>query len=111
MNKLFGREWKGTPIDSELPHVEAPVGQTCQWCDEPIELTDSGIIMPFFDGTKSTEVAQHRVCHLRQIFGSVGHQNKKCSCFGGTEEDPPHMTRRQAAEAAYALFNSKFPGV
>lgn len=46
----------------------------------------------------------HHECFLRGIFGSVGHLQKRCSCYGGTEEDPPDMTPRQAAKAAVELY-------
>ena len=37
--------------------------------------------------------------------GSVAHQEKRCSCFGGTASDDPILTRRQAAEAAADIFS------
>jgi len=67
---------------------------TCDHCDEEIlpgERAD--IVKGHF----------HQECLVRMFAGSVGHQNKRCSCYGGTEEDPPGMTKRQAAQAAAAL--------
>ncbi len=49
----------------------------------------------------------HANCLLRQVIGSVGHQLGTCSCFGGTEEDPPGLTKRQAAKAAAELFRRR----
>ncbi|MEI6196534.1 MAG: helix-turn-helix domain-containing protein [Verrucomicrobiota bacterium] len=42
---------------------------------------------------------------MRSIAGSVGHQNQRCSCFGGTEDDPPGLTVRQAAQAALDRYH------
>jgi hypothetical protein len=41
--------------------------------------------------------------------GSVGHQKGTCSCHGGTEEDPPEMTKRQAAVAAWVYAAEVIP--
>lgn len=46
----------------------------------------------------------HRCCLLRSVVGSVGHIKKKCSCFGGTEEDPPGLSKYEAAQAAEKLY-------
>jgi hypothetical protein len=48
----------------------------------------------------------HYECLMRGVIGSVGHLRRACSCYGGTDEDPPGMTYRQAAIAATALYNS-----
>jgi hypothetical protein len=39
--------------------------------------------------------------------GSVGHQTCRCACFGGTEEDPPGMTKRMAALSAFKLWEAR----
>lgn len=70
--------------------------QTCRWCDERVEQQDPRV---------SKEMQpMHRECFLREVGGSVGHQQKRCSCYGGTEDDPPGMTKREAAEAAAYMF-------
>jgi hypothetical protein len=69
--------------------------KTCAFCDEPILETEEEII--------GLNFRAHVECEFRQVAGSVGHQMKRCSCFGGIEEDPPGMTRREAARAAYSL--------
>jgi hypothetical protein len=51
----------------------------------------------------------HRECLVRMVVGSVGHQLRRCSCFGGGEEDPPGMTPREAARAALELFEQPGP--
>lgn len=98
--KMFGPPWGH---DGEV--VPTPVGEKCLWCEEPVVEGDRGVVTPFMDTDGQREAAQHRECLLRSIFGSVGHQLKRCSCFGGTEEDPPGATRREAAKAAVALFD------
>jgi len=52
----------------------------------------------------SRGVPLHTECLIRMSVGSVAHQQKTCSCFGGTGEDPPTMTTREAAKAAALLF-------
>lgn len=75
----------------------------CPYCEEPIgpfDLTD-GI-------TYNGEPARaHWECAARAVLGSVGHLNKKCSCYGGHEEDPPGMTKREAARAALHLYQKQ----
>lgn len=95
--KAFGKPW----AHEEMEIIPTPVGQRCIHCDEPIAADDQGVVMPYFPPVNGVdEVAQHRECFLRKIFGSVGHQRKTCSCYGGTEEDPPGLSVREAAKAA-----------
>jgi hypothetical protein len=59
------------------------------------------------------DLVMHRACGMRGIIGSVAHQEQRCACFvpGSDEGDPPDMTRREAAEAALAIWerNQKHP--
>jgi len=119
--RYFGpRPW-GVAIDEpQLMDEKAPVGELCYRCGEPIDAGDFGLIMPawpapsrplntkelgFWRGANlpSRKIA-HRECFLRCIIGSVGHLEMRCSCFGGSAEDPPEMSRREAAIAAVKLF-------
>lgn len=61
----------------------------CLRCEEPLS-----------EGGASRSGDTHQECLMRAVLGSLGHQRMRCSCFGGTEEDPPHMTKREAALAA-----------
>jgi hypothetical protein len=73
----------------------------CQWCEEPIEEDD---------GADQFELIQmHQECALRAALGSVAHIERRCSCFvvGATETDPPGMTRREAARAAFAAWKER----
>ena len=47
----------------------------------------------------------HRECHMRMVVGSIAHQSRKCSCFGGKAQDEnPKLTIRQNAKAAMDYF-------
>lgn len=74
----------------------------CQWCDEPVTLLE---LRQSADLNLSGQ-ATHHECSLRSVIGSVGHQKRLCSCYGGDQEDPPGLTRREAARAAAEYFDS-----
>jgi hypothetical protein len=78
----------------------------CQWCDEPV--TELELRLGGAEATLWGQVT-HIECGLRSVVGSVGHQAHRCSCHGGTEEDPPGMTRREAARAAMTYFQWRHP--
>lgn len=80
--------------------VATPIGKPCLHCEEAIVEGDIGTVN--YGGQ-----IMHYECGMRGVIGSVGHQNRTCSCYGGTEEDPPGMTRRQAAQAACALWERR----
>lgn len=96
--KYFGHPFMRFDLGEAL--VPAPVGVPCAHCQEPIIAGDSGWILGNY--------VFHHDCHMRGIVGSVAHQEKRCSCYvpGSTEDDPPGMTRRRAAQAAVALWQS-----
>ena len=100
-----------------LPDAEGalpvPVGEKCGRCGEPIADIDCGLFKPHIEQVAEGTDAKvfvgkmlpwHRECHLRSILGSVGHLMLRCSCFGGTEEDPPTLSKRQAAIEACKLM-------
>lgn len=102
--RFFGPEPWGPARDGEAVMVPSPIGELCSWCDEPILAGESGCITPYL-GKDGTELQlQHRECLARTMMGSVGHQRGKCPCFGGTEEDPPGLTKREAAHVALAYL-------
>jgi hypothetical protein len=72
---------------------------SCTWCGEPITAVER--LSAF---ANSIGQVTHYECSLRSVIGSVGHQQKLCSCYGGDQEDPPGMTRREAAKAAALYF-------
>lgn len=95
--QYFGQPWNELNWD----RVKTPVGKSCSWCEEVVVEGDRGVILPSIPEGKTL---YHLECFLRQITGSVGHQRKTCSCFGGREEDPKGMTLREAARAAVDEF-------
>jgi hypothetical protein len=101
--KVFGNAW----WPDDVQRTETPAGQVCQRCHEAIAAGDAGVIMPYYNGQAWYSDAWHRECYLRMVVGSVGHQLGRCSCHGGTEEDPAGMTTREAARAALLLFEER----
>lgn len=77
--------------------VATPVGAPCILCGEAVAEGDTGTVDA---GGRVT----HHECAMRGITGSVGHQLRRCSCFGGKQEDPPGFTRRQSAIAAAGVW-------
>lgn len=104
--KFFG---SGYAYDWDEPKVETPVGAVCGHCGEPIAHDDGGCLLPCVGLGESKEIAYHHTCFMRTVIGSVAHQQRRCMCYvpGSTEEDDPTLTRRQAAEAARAFFESR----
>jgi hypothetical protein len=49
----------------------------------------------------------HDECALRVVLGSVAHIERRCSCYidGADEGDPPGLSRRDAAKAAWLSFH------
>jgi hypothetical protein len=69
----------------------------CPWCDEALQEGDAAALM---NGGK-----MHIECFVREIVGSVAHQEKRCDHFGGSDDcDEKHATRREAARAAHVYF-------
>lgn len=98
----FGKFYLGEHWDDN-PTI-APPPMACFRCGEWIELTDSGVVQSLVSMEGPACIAYHHECHARMVLGSLGHQQRRCSCYGGTEEDPPEMTVREAAKAALAFF-------
>jgi len=70
----------------------------CLHCDEAVAPGEP------FEFINSGRDRLHLECAIRMAVGSVGHQLGRCTCYGGTEDDPPGATRREAAIAAAKLF-------
>lgn len=102
VNLYFGLRWGPSSFDPSLMTV-TPVGEPCLHCGEPVEDGDSGLITQVVSETSCEIRAQHRECFLRQLVGSVGHLEGKCSCYGGDQEDPPGISLRQAAIQAVRM--------
>lgn len=87
-----------------------PVGRLCLWCDDPIGERDRGYLeRACFDPGGWRLQPIHFACRLRMILGSVGHIEGRCSCYVTPgEEDPPGLTRREAAIAAVAAYEREY---
>ena len=73
---------------------------TCHWCDEPI-LASESIAADF------PLLHMHRECALRGVLGSLGHLQRRCSCFvkgSEAEHDPLHVSKRDAARWAAVVY-------
>ena len=95
MTRHFGNPWSTDKV---------PVGSECSFCNEVFVDEDVGVSIPWNGDGKSGFAHYHKNCFLRTIIGSVGHQRKQCSCFGGTLEDPLELSLREAANAAVREF-------
>ncbi len=104
----FGESW-GSEVNYAVLKTNAPAGQPCLHCEELIAENDSGVLMWCVPMPPKEPAYRplHHECWVRMGVGSVGHLEKRCSCHGGDEEDPPDMTKRQAAVAATNLFYSQ----
>lgn len=95
--RWFGRRGAGAG-HSDLPQTETPVGAECTHCEEPVGVSDNGWIL--CDGS-----VFHAECILRMVIGSVAHQQRRCSCYGGTaSDDEDGMSQRESARAAAQYF-------
>lgn len=76
----------------------------CPYCTERIE--PSAEVIPLAGNQQ-----WHTECFLRAVIGSVAHIERRCSCYvpGSTEEDPPGMTVRESARAAWAAYQRRHP--
>ena len=81
---------------------------TCLYCGEEV--------LP----REQSRGTSHEECSARAVLGSVGHLLGLCSCHGGpgTYDDPPGLTKRQAARLAWwaatgrqAILEWRNPGV
>jgi len=101
--KYFGIAWN--PNIASMIQSPTPVGEKCVWCDESIKEGDDGLILPCLSETIS-ETPYHQECFLRTVVGSLAHQQKRCSCFGGSdEEDSPNVSLREAAVEAVKFYH------
>ena len=52
----------------------------------------------------------HLECIVRQVVGSVAHQEGRCSCHGGDGTDDPRLTQRESARRAFEMFERRRGG-
>ena len=70
--------------------------RSCQWCHEILEP----------DVVRTDWL--HQECAIRMVVGSVAHLEQRCSCYvvDSIEGDHPALSKRAAALAASALYQS-----
>jgi hypothetical protein len=56
----------------------------CPNCNEPVTAEERGS-----DRIPAHLRIYHYECTIRMVMGSVAHQRRECSCFGGVGEDDP----------------------
>jgi hypothetical protein len=95
----------GPSEHAHLEKVPTPEDAKCIWCDEELTPEEHGFVMDHISEHSVTDAFYHQECMIRSTVGSVAHQMKTCSCYGGTEtdEDDPAMTKRESAKAAAKL--------
>ena len=72
----------------------------CPICEEAITDADVDGFRPMAPGRTA-----HAACLLRLTVGSVAHQEKRCSCYGGpSPERPDDFSFREDALAAWRHF-------
>jgi hypothetical protein len=98
----FGSDW-GAPACTVEAFVPTPVGARCLWCEEPITADDRGFMQHLVGADGGARPAPiHLECQVRQISGGVNHIRRRCSSSGGSAPaDPPGLSKREAAIAAY----------
>lgn len=75
----------------------------CPHCDEAIDG-----VPRYVPDAAGARMAWHDACFRRLVIGGLNHLRGDCSCCGGSEPpDPPELSRRQAALAAVAYFESR----
>jgi len=91
----------GRPAHPHLDEAPQPIGAACVHCDEAVGPDDDGVV--YANGPIA-----HFECFMRRIVGSVNHQLRRCSCYGGDGPDePPELTRRESARLALALWERR----
>jgi hypothetical protein len=81
-------------------------GLMCLWCHEPITGAALPLAVAITDGEGAVSW-RHQACAVRQVVGSVAHQQRCCSCYGGTDaDDDDGLSARLAAEAALAYWRA-----
>jgi len=77
----------------------------CVYCAEP--LTVAEVARATLSSLPDGEVGwTHQACAVRQVVGSVAHQQRRCTCDGGPAHEDEGLTKRQAAEAALAYWRA-----
>jgi hypothetical protein len=103
---FFGQRWDSPLLDldegSTIEQVAPPVGHLCMVCDEPIEDSDRGLVLPVMYVVGQTRSDDwhpvHIECSLRLVLGSANHCKKLCACYGQDEQEWTGTAREEACE-------------
>jgi len=78
----------------------------CRSCDEPLTVAEvaRATISSLPDGTVCWT---HQAGAVRQVVGSVAHQQRRCTCDGGPAHEDESLSPPQAAEAALAYWQRR----
>ncbi len=71
----------------------------CDYCSEPIFPDEP--LGPFLNSMTHVE------CAFRMIMGSVGHQQRQCSCYGQIDTSEEGLTVREGARRSLELFRRR----
>lgn len=109
----FGEPWPSpnyrAPIcEDDSQRIMVPFGDECLYCQEVIELTDRGIVMPYVDADMRVHRCPcHAECFLRQTLGGPAHLLGECSCNGGGCDPDMGMSPREAALLVWKMHYAK----
>ena len=81
--------------------LEGAGATVCAYCHEPL-LPDEP--RPAVEGP-----AVHLECGFRMVYGSVGHQQKCCFCYGRVDRSEEGMALREAAKASLEYYLAGHP--
>ncbi len=107
--KFFGPPW------GRGARVATPDGIACLHCKEEIQKGERGVLMPGHleePDEPPMQVAYHRECILRSIFGSPAHLLGTCRCRGGGEPEngAPSISIRDEARESERILDERGPG-
>lgn len=101
----FGEFWNVPALDGKH-QLATPLGEKCYFCDTEILQGDRGTWTPVTrvagDGEPWVRIDPvHRECNLRSGLGGIAHLEKRCKCYGGTDQDDDGRSVREDALAVW----------
>jgi hypothetical protein len=80
----------------DLGHwTKEPTAATCAWCNEIIRHGENGV-------DHGNSYYEHIECFIASIVGSVTHQERHCTCYGGFIDcHQDEISKRETARAAF----------
>lgn len=88
--------------------LEGPPRRLCGHCAESIEASDYVGTVALTSDERPSAIPLHGECFIRLLVGGVNHMKGICHCTGGAEPpDPPWMTKREAALAAFLHYHDR----